>query len=142
MILRESYSLFTIISGVVIGIVCLIFYRIFFPLPKMAPIKPLRLVLYLFFLFGQVYIAGFTVIRIIFTTAYVKIVEIRTQISDKLLRTVLVNSITLVPGSISLDLDEDKITVLLIRRTAPTADDDPDELLKGKLEKMMLKAQK
>ena len=116
MVLRESYSLFTVISGVVIGVVCLIFYRIFFPLPKTAPIKPLRLILYLIYLFGQVYIAGFKVIGIVFTTAHVKVVEIKTKISDKLLRTILVNSITLVPGSISLDLDEDKITVLWIRK--------------------------
>jgi multicomponent Na+:H+ antiporter subunit E len=142
-ILVENLTAQTVVTGLVISAACILFYQRFVPLPRMATIKPVRLMVYLLFLLTQVYIAGLMVIKIIFTGPQVEIVEIKTRLTDKLLRTVLVNSITLVPGSISLDLEEDKITVLWLKnKTKMKGYDDPGEFLKGKLERVLIKAQK
>jgi len=100
--------------------------------------------LYLFYLIGQIYIGGISAIKIILFGAHVEIVKIQTHIRNKVLRTILVNSITLVPGSVSLDLSEDVITVLWLKRKTSGAPDidNADEILKDKLEGMLLKAQK
>ena len=143
-ILRESFSVSTVVTGFAISTGCLFLCHRLLPLPSTAHFNPIRLVIYLFYLLGQVYIAGLSAIRIILTDAHVEIVRVRTRISDKFLRTVLVNSITLVPGSVSLDLQEDEITVLWLLKKGSTAQeiDNADELIKGKLERMLLKAQK
>ena len=143
-ILRESFAVWTVVTGFAISAGCLFLCHRLLPLPPMAHIMPVRLVIYLFYLVAQVYVAGLSAIKIILTDAHVEIVQVKTRITDKLLRTVLVNSITLVPGSVSLDLQEETITVLwLMKKGATTQDiDNADELIKGKLERMLLKAQK
>jgi len=74
----------------------------------------------------------------------VEIVEIKTTLSSLFLRTVLVNSITLVPGSVSLDLKGDIITVLWLKKkdAAPEYTENAGELIKGGMERLLLKAQK
>jgi len=143
-ILRESFSVATIIIGLVVSACCVIFSRKLIPLTKTDAVKPLRLLIYLPYLLGQIYLGGLSAIRIILFGAHVEIVEVRTRIKSALLRTILVNSITLVPGSISLDLTEDRITILWLKRKSQTQMDNgnADELLKGKLERMLLKAEK
>jgi len=144
MILRESIAISTVVAGFAISAGCLFLCHRLLPLPNMAHFHPLRLILYLFYLVGQVYIAGFSAIKIMLTDAHAETVEVRTTLTDKFLRTILVNSITLVPGSVSLDLQDDKITVLwLMKKTMKSRNmENADELLKGKLERMLLKAQK
>jgi len=143
-ILRESLTLVTAAVGLVLSVGCAMFSRRAIPISKTEPIKPLRLILYLFYLLLQVYIGGIMVIKIILFGAHVEIVEIKTQLSNKLLRSILVNSITLVPGSVSLDLNEDVVTVLWLTRRTDTPPDigTADEVLKGKLERVLIKAQK
>ena len=143
-ILRETITLVTIAVGLVLSTFCVLVSRRMIPIAKTGSIKPLRLIVYLFFLLVQVYLGGLAVIKVILFGAHVEIVEIKTKISNNLLRSILVNSITLVPGSVSLDLNEDAITVLwLTRRTdAPPDVGLADEQLKGKLERMLIKAQK
>ena len=143
-ILRESFSIITVVSGLFVGACCVLFSRRAIPLYKTESIKPLRLMLYLFYLIGQIYIGGISAIKIILFGAHVEIVKIQTHIRNKVLRTILVNSITLVPGSVSLDLSEDVITVLWLKRKTSGAPDidNADEILKDKLEGMLLKAQK
>jgi multisubunit Na+/H+ antiporter MnhE subunit len=91
-----------------------------------------------------VYLGGFIVIKQILTHADVDIVRIKTKVSNKFLQTVLSNSITLIPGSTSLDMTDNTITVL---RFKDKIDDSPDsekagEALKGNLEKILLKAER
>ena len=143
-ILRESVSAATVLIGLAASTCCVLFARKFIPLTKTEPVKPLRLVLYFFFLLGQIYIGGIAAVKVILFGAHVEIVEIKTKITSRLLRTILVNSITLVPGSIALDLTDDVITVLWLTRETDTPPDieKADELLKGKLERMLLKAER
>lgn len=141
-ILQEGFTILIVVSGLAISVCCVFFARRFLPMPRPAPIKPLRLLLYLFFLLGQMYSACFMVIKIIFTGAHVEIVEIQTKLTNKFLQTILVNSITLVPGSVSLGLAENKITVLWLKKKNDVGSANADEFLKGKLERVLIKAQK
>ena len=143
-ILRESLTVTTAAVGLVVSVCCVLISRRLIPLSRTEGIKPIRLAVYLFYLLGQIYIGGLSAIKIILFGAHVEIVEIKTRIRNDVLRTILVNSITLVPGSISLDLDEDVITVLWLTKKAQGVPDidNADELLKGKLERMLLRAQK
>lgn len=87
---------------------------------------------------------GLLAIHVVLTDAHVEIVEVKTKITNMFLRTILVNSITFVPGSVSLDLQDDTITVLWLQRKKVGAQNigNADELLKGKLERMLIKVQK
>ena len=143
-ILRESLTVVTAVVGLVLSACCVLFSRRLIPLARTEPVKPLRLLIYLFYLLWQIYVGGLTSIAIVLFGAHVEIVEIKTQLRNKFLRAILVNSITLVPGSVALDLNEDTITVLWLTRKTVSSEEieNADELLKGKLERMLMKAQK
>ena len=143
-ILREDYAVTTVVSGVLISLACIFLSRRLLPGGGALRVNYFRLSVYLLYLIGQVYIAGIATIKIILTGARAEIVEFNTIITDKFLRTVLVNSITLVPGSVSLDITDDKITVLWLMNKKPNAGKkaDPEYFIRNKLEKMLIKAQK
>ena len=143
-ILREEITLLTAATGIVISFGCVYFCHRFLPWEKLAPIRPFRLMAYLFYLLWEVYVAGLLAIHIVLTDAHVEIVKVKTKITNKFLRTILVNSITLVPGSVSLDLNDDTITVLWLQKKGVSARDieNAGELIKGKLERMLIKVQK
>jgi len=143
-VLREEITLLTVATGILISSGCVYFCHRFLPWPKSAPIRPLRLIAYLFYLLWQVLVGGLLAIHVVLTDAHVEIVEVKTKITNMFLRTILVNSITFVPGSVSLDLQDDTITVLWLQRKKVGAQniEHADELLKGKLERMLIKVQK
>ena len=143
MILRENIDVATVLIGLAVGACCVLFARRFIPMAKTEPVKPLWLAVFFFYLLGRIYTGGIGAIKVILFGAHVEIVKIKTSIKSKLLRAILVSSITLVPGSIALDLTEDVITVLwLIRDSdAPPDIEKADELLKGKLEHILLRAE-
>lgn len=145
-ILRETIDLATIATGVFLSLCCVYFCRRLIPLPKTPKIKFFWFMTYLFFLFGQVYLAGLLAIKIILTDAHVEIVEVKTKLSSIFFKTLLVNSITLVPGSISLGLKDDKITVLWLKQKTGNTDndsfEDAEEILLSKLQKMLIKAER
>jgi len=143
-ILRESLTVVTAVAGLVLSACCVLLSRRLIPLAKTEPVKPLRLFVYVFYLLGQIYIGAIASVMIVLFGAHVEIVEIKTKLRSGVLRTILVNSITLVPGSVTLDLSEDTITVLwLTKKNASKAKlENAEELLKGKLERMLMKAQK
>jgi len=142
-VLRESFSLETVAVGVAVSLCCLLIMKRFLPLPEIPEIKPIRFILYLLFLIGKVYTAGLTAMKTILAGAQSEIVEVPTGISNICLKAILVNSITLVPGSVALDLENDKITVLWLKKAGADATaENADEQIKGELERMLLKAQK
>jgi len=142
-VLCGDLSLTNVVTGVLVGFACMYFCHKFIPL-NVISVDFFKLVTYPFYLVGQVYVAGFAATKIILTGASVGIVEVKTKITDNFLKVVLVNSITLIPGSVTLDLQGDTITILWLRGKA----DDPqdtvaaDKLLKSELEKKLLRAQK
>ena len=137
-ILSEGLSLLSVGAGLLVGIACSLIRRKYLPLSPIRGVRFFRLALYPLFLIGQIYLAGFNAIKLLLFGSSVEIVTIKTSLKHDLLRVALANSITLTPGTISLDLEEDRITVLWLREPGPLPEgDDPDSLIKGKLEKML-----
>lgn len=71
-------------------------------------------VLYLFVLIGNIFVSNFHVIRMILTpkeNPHPAIVHFDVPLRDEMLRTLLANSITLTPGTITVDLTDTEYTV-------------------------------
>ena len=143
-LLREDASLFTILTGVIICFGCIIYSRFFLPLNPIKNVKFHMLIPYLLYLFGQIYISGFYVIKMILKgKARADIMDTKTLITNEALRVMLADSITLTPGSILLDLSEDVIkVVVLMSEDDPQIPENVDEIVKGRLEVKLLEAQK
>ena len=142
-ILRETFSLFSVIAGVILSIGCLYFYHKYLPLKQIENIRYPRLILYVFYLIGQIYASGFYVIGLIIKGASIDIIELKTKITNESLKVLLADSITLTPGSILLDLEDEKLTLLCLKRKNDTRDlEAMDNFLKGHLENQLLKVQK
>lgn len=143
-ILSESITVMTVIYGIIISAGCLYASNRLLPAQKIKNVKIFRLSIYLFYLIGRIYFSSFKVIKLIFSDPEVDIVKVKTQISNKFLRTLLANSISLPPGTISLDLKDDTITVLRLKdKTDELLDSETNSgLIMGKFEKMLLKMQK
>ena len=139
--LREDFSLIDVIVGVAIAIGCITYSRKFLPIKKTGNIKAYRLIFYLFYVLGQIYLAGFVVLmRIITGNARSDIVMTHTFLNDESLRVILADSITLTPGSILLDLTDTFITVvILVDKDAPDPLPKPDSMVKGQLENKLLR---
>ena len=143
-ILRENFSVLSVLTGIIISTGCVYFCYKLFPRSKTQDINLFRFLIYLLFLLGQIYKAGFWAIKVIIKGARAEIIETKTKISSLFLRTVLANSITLVPGSVSLDMKDDIITVLWLmeKNTSSQQTKEAAESIINKLEKMLLKVQK
>ena len=143
-ILMESATLFTVGTGLAVSVVCVIFCRRFLPMEKLSGINYFRFFLYIFYLIGQMYVAAVSAVRLVIKGARTEIVEVETVIKNEFLRVMLANSITLVPGSVTLDINEDRLTVLLLtdRDADESTLENAGEQIKGGLERRFLKAQK
>jgi multicomponent Na+:H+ antiporter subunit E len=143
-ILSGDISVPAIITGVVVSIICVYISNRLLPDQKIKNVKIFRFSIYLFYLIGQIYLSAFRVIKLIFTDADIDIVYVKTKVTNSFLQTVLANSITLPPGTISLELKDNTITVLRLKEKTSNFDDGEtaSELIKGKFEKMLLKMEK
>jgi multisubunit Na+/H+ antiporter MnhE subunit len=112
---------------------------------KPSPITGVRfikLVFYPFFLLGQVYVSGFMVIRMIIRGCYTEVVTVETALNNDFLRSMLCNTITMIPGSVVLDRDNFNVTVMVLReKNAPPLSGDVAGEVMGAPEKKLLKAQ-
>ena len=142
-ILNEEFSALKFAAAVLVSIGCVYYCYKFLPLSKITGVKAYKLITYPFYLIGQIYLAGIQAIRLILMESEVNIVKINTEITNDLLKVILANSITLIPGTVSLDLKDESITVLWLRRKndPKAALANADELIKGNLEKKLIKAQ-
>ena len=140
-ILRENAALSSIAAGALISLGCVLACRKLIPLHRTPKINIFRFMIYLLFLLSQVYVAGFHAIKLIVTDAHVEIVEVKTGISGLFLKTILVNSVTLVPGSIALGLNDDNVTILWLKQKEEPLEN-AQEILLGKLERMLIKCRK
>ena len=142
-ILREYFSIFTLVVGIGVSIGCIWFYHKYIPLKEILKANYIKLFVYFLYLLGQVYYAGFFVIKVILTGGKVDIVNVKTKLADETLRVMLADSITLTPGSILLDLKGDTLTLLWLREKSDHRDMSvADDILKGRLEDQLLKVQK
>jgi len=143
-ILIERATLYTIGAGLAVSVVCVFFSGKFLPMEKLAGINYFRFILYIFYLIVQMYISAISAVKLVIKGARTEIVEVSTEIKNEFLRVMLANSITLVPGSVTLDIKDDRLTVLLLtdKNTDESMLENAGELIKGGLERRLLKAQK
>ena len=116
-ILLNELSLFSILSGLFASGICLLLFRKFMPLQPIGRLRFSRIALYPFSLLVMIFIEGFLLIRTIFSRADVRKSEIKTKLKHDFLKTILVHSITLTPGSIVADLTEGKMIILSLSTT-------------------------
>ena len=142
-ILRESIQVSAVIQGVIISIGCLYFSNRYFPLEKIADVNFFKLILYPFYLIGQVYIFSILVVKMIIFGARVEIIELETKLTSSALKAILGDSINLTPSTILLDLKDEKIPILWLRgKDDPESTEEADATIKDGFEKRLLNAQK
>ena len=139
-IFRETFSFPEMLIAVAISSVCVWYSHKFIPLNSIKGINFFKLILFFFQLIGQIYISGFTVIKMILTGATAYVVSVKTSLQNETLRIILGDSITLTPGSVLLDVTGDDIkVVLLCNKNDPEPLKDVDKKVKGNLEKHLAK---
>ena len=142
-LLREEFSIETVLFGLLFATAVQFFCCRALPTNNMNDVNFFKLATYPLFLIGQVYMAGFHVIKLIFSGADAEIIQVKTNIESEALRIVLVDSVTLTPGSVLIRLDGNEFTLLWLKAKGsnPTVEE-REESLKGALERRLIKAQK
>ncbi|MCL2396997.1 MAG: Na+/H+ antiporter subunit E [Defluviitaleaceae bacterium] len=143
-ILMEEISWRVLGMGMLTVIACMHLGSKFLPYDEIKNVNFFKLATYPLFLVGQIYAAGFQVIKVILLGCRVDVVKMKTRLNNETLRIILADSITLIPGSVLLELDGEDVTVLWITSSkAPVLDAaGTDELIKGKLERRLAVAQR
>jgi len=141
-ILVEELTVLTVATGVVVGIGCLIFARRFIPLGEVQGVWLHKLLMYPFYLVVQIYIQGILLIPLIFKGIKTEIVQVEIELKNDFLRAVLANSVTLVPGSISMDINEETLTLLNLAPIESENGSAEAQKAVSRLERKLLKAEK
>ena len=79
-----------------------------------------KLILYPFYLIGQMYLACFSAMKFVITDVDIDVAQVKTRLKDGLLRTLLANSITLTPGTVLLDMKDDMLSILYLKEKSKT----------------------
>ena len=144
-ILVETFDPIFLVAGIVVSFICMHYSRKYLPLKKIDDVNFYKIILYPFYMIGQIYAGGIYVIKVILAGERADIVTIDTAIKNETLRVILADSITLTPGSILIDLTDDKITLVWLRKKndpEPELVTNKGDILKGHLEARLAKAQK
>ncbi|HPQ46541.1 MAG TPA: Na+/H+ antiporter subunit E [Clostridia bacterium] len=144
-ILYESLSLYTVISGLVLGAGAALFANVFLTTEKLTSAYRFNipmLGLFVLVLIYRIYKAGISAIPdIIRGRCRTSIIDIETKVPEGLAATTLANSITLTPGTVTIDKTGQRIKVLCLNSET----DDPVEaarIINGSLERILIKAAK
>jgi len=80
------------------------------------PIRVGRLIVYLLRLIGEIFKSSVSYIaRIIKKDSIPIVVQVELRVDDPLVISIIANSITLTPGTITVDVDENKLTVISLK---------------------------
>lgn len=146
-ILAESVAPIFVISGVITAVVVLLFCKKLLPLKEIQDINFSKLLHYPFFLIKEIYVAGFYIISIVFSKegSRADIVSVKSKIKNEMLKIMLLDSVTLTPGTIFVEMDGEDIKLLWLRKKNdkdPSEIENLDEMLIGPLQRELIKAQK
>jgi multicomponent Na+:H+ antiporter subunit E len=95
------------------------------------------LILYFLLVFYKLYVASFKTAFSVFTNSYYpRVVHFRTRLNSDIARSVISGSITLTPGTITLELTEDHLVVHWLQSTT-THSRFAGNLIKGSFEKLL-----
>ena len=96
-----------------------------------------KVITYFIFLIKEIYISGFsTLLKIITGDVHTDVVTIHTELKDDFKKSILANSITLTPGTVTLDLKGQELKVLWldVKTKHPSR---AGHIIKGKLERKL-----
>ncbi len=139
-ILFEATTVVILISAPLIAAVSIVLSEKFLLKESyytLYPFNVLRLMRFTFFLFFEIFKSGLSIIPLIITgKSNPTFVEIYTELDRNMDLIVLSNSITLTPGTITVDLEGQRLVVLWMN---PLTDNTTKagNLVKGKLEKII-----
>lgn len=140
LILKERLDWQNILLGAALGVIALLFNNFVLHHDtggSTTTVNPLVLPRYLFNLIIQIYVAGFdTIKRIITGDINPEIIEIEANLDNDFYVCLLANSITLTPGTVTVEKEGNKLTVLwlnCVTRDKSAA----GELIKGKFERIL-----
>lgn len=140
-ILYEKFSFIILFSGVFIAMFVVFFTDKFLlkgNYERSYVIGFTTLLKYIVRLVIEIYLAGIGVIpTIIKGDADVEIVHVKTKLKDELLIDVLANSITLTPGTVTVDKLGSQLVILNLNAQGP--DDNRRDLIPLRLEDILLK---
>lgn len=140
LILFESASLMIVLSGIVISKFSILITEKFFlngTFYELYPFNLFKIARYTIYLLGEIYKSGLSIIpTIISGKANPDIVEIQTDLESNIGLVILANSITLTPGTITVDLQGHRIQVLWLdpKTKQPTM---AGKYIKGSIEKRL-----
>jgi len=139
-ILNEEISAKNILSGCILGffsIICTEQFLLQKDHKLSWNLSPSTFMRYLLHLIVQMYASGFAAIRkIISGKINPDIVEISTELEDDLLICILANSITLTPGTITIDKDGQNLKILWLNCVTKDSQK-AGEIIKGSFEKIL-----
>jgi len=142
-ILYEEISLIIAITGLVLGILATVFANSFLvshQLTRAYRFNLPRLFIFFIVLIYRIYKAGISVIPSIITgKTKIGIVDIKTEVPEGLASTALANSITLTPGTVTIEKNGQDIKVLWLNKVTS----DPIEaakIINGPLENILRRA--
>ena len=140
----STFAMAEVITGVVVSLVIAIFNFSFFTVMGLKSFSPKRIlysIQYFFVFMIALFKANFNVARIVLTPSLpikTGIVEFETKLKSDFAKMVLANSITLTPGTFTIDFVDDRFYIHWLEVTT----NDPEEVYKEiaePFEKILLK---
>ena len=146
-VLSESFSASALLIGFLLGVVSTVISRFLLRKTGHIPRKRFRIgffafLEFLFILIRNIYKSGFLAIkRIITEKVNVGIVEIDTELKSPISRALLANSITMTPGTVTIEIQGGSIVVLWLEML----DLDREKaryVIKGELEEILARGER
>jgi len=140
LILFEKISLLLMLSGIIVSFLAIRLSERFFlgfTYYSRYYFNLFKIIAYFIFLIKEIYLAGFsTLIKIITGDVHTDVVTITTEIDSDFKKSILANSITLTPGTVTLDLKGQQLKVLWldVKSKNPTR---AGHIIKGRLERKL-----
>ena len=113
-VLMESFSWQNIAIGLFMSMLSMHFIGKFFDFEEIKTVKFQKLALYPLWLIGRIYMDAAFLIRLVFSNPKWGIITHELEMKNDTLTVILCDSITLTPGSVYLQRDKNKITLLCI----------------------------
>jgi multicomponent Na+:H+ antiporter subunit E len=142
LVLTGTFQYQELLTGIFISLIIAVFAGEFYlrlSFPPLSPKRFLYLLWYIIILFYEIIKANFDVARRVIHPALPinpGIVVIRTELTSDIAKTILANSITLTPGTFTLDIQEDKLLIHWIDVSA-TDIEETTRVIGGKFEKYL-----
>ena len=113
-ILMESFSWQNVAIGFFMSMLSMHFMGKFFNYDEISSIKFYKLALYPLWLVGRIYMDAIFLIKLVFSNPKWGIITHELEMKNDALTVILCESITLTPGSVYIERDDNKITLLCI----------------------------